>query len=415
MSEPQLPREVRRRLAIIQHAEEVTGNVAMTCRYYGISRQVYYRWLRRYQEQGIDGLRDLSRRPHHSPNATHVDVVGKILYLRQNYHFGPGKIAMYLKRYHDVEVSQSGVWRILKRLDLNRLPASQRYKRLDKRWKRYEKQLPGHQVQIDVKFVEPLKTAARPAVGRRTKYYQFTAIDDCTRLRVLRIYPRCDQKTAIQFVDYVLERLPFSVQIIQTDNGAEFQSAFHYHVLDKGVAHHYIKPRTPRLNGKVERSHRIDAEEFYALLDGLVIDDAKIFNNKLREWEDYYNYHRPHGGLGGQTPYERLRQKTQTPAVTDERQSHTPGGTGQTWYLNLLTRSIRRLFTAYAPLQQVRNLGVLCRRHISHRHGAPAPGARPRPTPHIPVLVAASTAGYVRFPRARHHDMPSRKSNLSSL
>ena len=162
MSEPQLPREVRRRLAIIQHAEEVTGNVAMTCRYYGISRQVYYRWLRRYREQGVDGLRDLSRRPHHSPNATHVDVVGKILYLRQNYHFGPGKIAMYLKRYHDVEVSQSGIWRILKRLDLNRLPASQRYKRLDKRWKRYEKQLPGHQVQIDVKFVEPLKTAVRP-------------------------------------------------------------------------------------------------------------------------------------------------------------------------------------------------------------------------------------------------------------
>jgi transposase len=217
MSEPQLPREVRRRLAIIQHAEEVTGNVAMTCRYYGISRQVYYRWLRRYREQGVDGLRDLSRRPHNSPNATHVDVVGKILYLRQNYHFGPGKIAMYLKRYHDVEVSQSGVWRILKRLDLNRLPASQRYKRLDKRWQRYEKQLPGHQVQIDVKFVEPLKTAARPAVGRRTKYYQFTAIDDCTRLRVLRIYPRCDQKTAIQFVDYVLERLPFPVQVIQTD------------------------------------------------------------------------------------------------------------------------------------------------------------------------------------------------------
>jgi transposase InsO family protein len=249
-------------------------------------------------------------------------VVGKILYLRQNYHFGPGKIAMYLKRYHDVEVSQSGVWRILKRLDLNRLPASQRYKRLDKRWTRYEKQLPGHQVQIDVKFVEPLKNAARPAVGRRTKYYQFTAIDDCTRLRVLRIYPRCDQKTAIQFVDYVLERLPFPVQIIQTDNGAEFQSAFHYHVLDKGVGHRYIKPRTPRLNGKVERSHRIDAEEFYALLDGVVVDDAKIFNNKLREWEDYYNYHRPHGGLGGQTPYERLRQKTQTPAVTDERQSH---------------------------------------------------------------------------------------------
>jgi transposase InsO family protein len=219
---------------------------------------------------------------------------------------------MYLTRYHDVDVSPSSIWRILKRLELNRLPASQRYKRLDKRWQRYEKQQPGHRIQIDVKFVEPLKTAVKPAVGRRTKYYQFTAIDDCTRLRVLRIYPRCDQKTAIQFADYVLQRMPFQVQLIQTDNGSEFQSAFHYHVLDKGVGHVYIKPRTPRLNGKVERSHRIDAEEFHALLDGVVIDDAQIFNQKLREWEDYYNYHRPHGGLGGQTPYERLRQKTQT-------------------------------------------------------------------------------------------------------
>jgi transposase InsO family protein len=218
---------------------------------------------------------------------------------------------MYLARYHDVAISHSGVWRILKRLGLNRLPTSQRYKRLDKRWRRYKKQLPGHRIQIDVKFIAPIK-----GVTPRRKYYQFTAIDDCTRLRVLRIYPRCDQKTAIQFVDYVpahfLARLPFPVQVIQTDNGAEFQSTFHYHILDKGVGHAYIKPRTPRLNGKVERSHRIDAEEFYRLLDGALIDDARVFNDKLQEWEDYYNYHRPHGALAGQTPYERLRQKTQS-------------------------------------------------------------------------------------------------------
>ncbi len=204
-----------------------------------------------------------------------------------------------------MSISKSGVWRILKRLDMSRLPTSQRYKRLDKRWKRHEKQLPGHQVQIDVKFIEPIK-----GVTPRKKYYQFTAIDDCTRLRVLRIYPRLNQKTAIQFVDYVLQQLPFPVQVIQTDNGSEFQSAFHYHVLDKGVGHVYIKPRTPRLNGKVERSHRIDTEEFYRMLDGVVIDDAHVFNNKLQEWEDYYNYDRPHGALAGQTPYERLRQRT---------------------------------------------------------------------------------------------------------
>ena len=248
MSEQELARRAKRRLAIIRHAEEVTGNVAMTCRYYGISRQTYYRWYRRFEERGIEGLKDRSTKPLTSPRATQSEVVGKILYLRQNYHFGPNKIRMYLKRYHDVEISSSGVWRILKRLNINRLPSSQRYKRLDKRWQRYEKQQPGHRVQIDVKFVAPLR-------GARKKYYQFTAIDDCTRLRVLRIYDRLNQKTAIQFVDYVLERLPFLVQVIQTDNGAEFQSSFHWHVLDKGIGHVYIKPRHPRLNGKVERSH----------------------------------------------------------------------------------------------------------------------------------------------------------------
>ena len=304
MTEQQLARMAKRRLAILRHAEEITGNVALTCRYYGISRQIFYTWKRRYDAHGLDGLRDRSSRPHVSPGTTRTEVVGKIIYLRQHYHFGPAKIAMYLARYHDISISQSGVWRILKRLDLNRLPASQRHKRHDKRWQRYEKPLPGHRVQIDVKFIAPL-------AGSRRKHYQFTAIDDCTRLRVLRIYPKLNQQTAIQFLDYVLERLPFRVEVIQTDNGGEFGSSFHWHVLDKGIGHDYIKPRTPRLNGKVERSHRIDAEEFYQLLDGVVIDDTKLFNDKLREWENFYNYHRPHGGLGGQTPYERLKQRTQ--------------------------------------------------------------------------------------------------------
>lgn len=302
MNNPPLDREAKRRLAIIQHVEEVTGNIAMTCRYFGISRQAHYIWYRRYLAEGVDGLRTRSRRPKTCPHATQVEVVGKVIHLRQNYPFGPRKIKMYLKRYHDVDISTCGAWRILKRLGMNRLPASQRYKRHDRRWKRYEKQLPGHRVQIDVKFLAPLP-------GTRKRFYQFTAIDDCTRLRVLRAYPACNQKTAIQFLDYVLSRLPVAVEVIQTDNGAEFPTAFHWHVLDKGIRHVYIKPHTPRLNGKVERSHRTDAEEFYRLLDGVVIDDAKVFNNKLQEWEDYYNYHRPHGGLDGQPPTNASNRK----------------------------------------------------------------------------------------------------------
>jgi transposase InsO family protein len=307
VTERELAKNAARRLAIIRHAEEVTGSVAKTCRYYGISRQIYYTWLHRYEEEGLDGLRDRSSRPLNSPNATRAEIVEKIIYLRKHYHFGPQKISMYLKRYHDIDISDSGVWRILKRPDMNRLPASQRYKRHKDRWKRYEKALPGHRIQIDVKFVTPISGP------KKKKYYQFTAIDDCTRLRILRIYDKCNQKTSIQFLDHVLSKLPFKVEIVQTDNGAEFQGAFHWHVLDKGVGHVYIRPATPRLNGKVERSHRIDNEEFYRLLEGVVIDDLELFNEKLQEWETFYNYDRPHGGLGGQTPYERLRQKTSTP------------------------------------------------------------------------------------------------------
>lgn len=302
MSEQEIIRLQKWRLGILLHVEEVTNNVAKTCRYYGIGRTAYYEWYKRYQEEGEEGLRDKSRRPHHSPLATPVEIVAKIIYLRQTYHFGPLRIKMYLKRYHDITVNRSTVWKTLKRLNMNLLPASKRYRKHKERWIRYEKPQPGHRLQVDVKFLERIKNTRR-------RYYQFTAIDDCTRLRVLRIYDRNNELTAIQFVDYVLSRLPFHAEVIQTDNGSEFQGQFHWHILDKGINHVYIKPRTPRLNGKVERSHRIDEEEFYRMLEGVVIDETNLFNEKLQEWENFYNFERPHSALNGQTPYERFREK----------------------------------------------------------------------------------------------------------
>jgi transposase InsO family protein/transposase-like protein len=308
VTERELERRAKHKLAVLKHVEEVSGSVSATCRYYGISRNCYYKWLKRYEEEGFEGLKDRSSAPHKSPKATQAEVVEKILGLRQRYHFGPGKISMYLQRYHQITISPSGVWRILHRAGVNRLPSSQRYKRRETRWKRYEKQRPGHQIQVDVKFIEPLGQK-----GRKKRYYQYTAIDDCTRLRVLRAYPRNDQPTAIAFIDHVLSKLPFAADHVQTDNGQEFGSSFHWHVVDKGIGHIRIKPRTPRLNGKVERSHRIDSEESYRLLDGKVIDDARLFESRLQEWEDYYNYDRPHGAFDGQTPYESLRQKAKDP------------------------------------------------------------------------------------------------------
>lgn len=79
MTEKKLARAAAHRLAITRHAQEVTGNVSMTCRYFGITRQAFYKWLRRYEEQGLEGLRDRSRRPHVIPRATKPEVVGKIV------------------------------------------------------------------------------------------------------------------------------------------------------------------------------------------------------------------------------------------------------------------------------------------------------------------------------------------------
>lgn len=120
---------------------------------------------------------------------------------------------------------------------------------------------------MDVKFLERIP-------GTKKRLYQFTAIDDCTRIRVLKIYDACNQTASVDFANEVIRRLPFRIQLIQTDNGSEFGSHFHWHLEKLDIRHVRIRPRTPRLNGKVERSHRIDNDELYRLLDkGGISDD----------------------------------------------------------------------------------------------------------------------------------------------
>ena len=161
--------------------------------------------------------------------------------------------------------------------------------------------LPGHQIQVDVKF---LKFDDKD--GRTVKRYQFTAIDDATRIRALKIYDRHNQSNAIDFINTVIARFPFRIREVRTDNGHEFQAKFHWHVEDQGIRHAYIKPASPQLNGKVERSHRTDEQEFYQLLT--YTDDTDL-GAKLSEWERFYNLSRPHGAFNGKAPYEVLRER----------------------------------------------------------------------------------------------------------
>src|SRR5215510_2167890 len=184
------------RLRMLQHAAD-EQNVARVCRRFGISRKSFYKWKRRHGEHGDAGLCDRPRTPGRSPRATAREVVSKILYLRQHYHFGAGRIAAYLGRFHQVAIAVSSVHRILTKHGMPRLPTNQRHRPHATRWQRYEKPQPGHRLQVDVKFLERIP-------GTRRRFYQFTAIDNCTRLRVLKVSDACNQRTAITFIDDVL-------------------------------------------------------------------------------------------------------------------------------------------------------------------------------------------------------------------
>ncbi len=200
-----------------------------------------------------------------------------------------------------MKISDAGVYRILRRNGLNRLP--RRVGRRAVHTHRYAKQVPGHHVQVDVTFL-----TLKGKDGRNIRRFQYTAIDDATRIRALKVYRRHTQQNAIHFIDSVVEKFPFRIHTIRTDRGHEFQALFHWHVADKGMRHAYIKPRAPQLNGKVERSHRTDKQEFYQLLT--YKGDVDL-GKKLAEWENFYNYHRPHGAFSGRTPYEALRERLQ--------------------------------------------------------------------------------------------------------
>lgn len=114
---------------------------------------------------------------------------------------------------------------------------------------------------MDVKFLTFIGKG-----GEKTRWFQYTAIDDATCVRALKVYERHTQANAINFVSHVIEKFPFRIKEIRTDNGHEFQAKFHWHLENKSIRHAYIKPSSSQFNRKVERSHRSDQQKFYQLL-----------------------------------------------------------------------------------------------------------------------------------------------------
>ena len=268
-----------------------------TCKDFEVASTTFYEWKKTFKQNGVAGLKRKKPIAFSHPRKVLADVVDKVLYIRRSYQLGPERIMWYLERYHGINISESSVYRILKRHKLNRLAKTAPRRAIYT--KRYAKSVPGHHVQVDVKFL-----TLKDEEERKIRRFQYTAIDDATRIRALKIYQCHTQKNAIDFIKYVVDKFPFRIHTIRTDRGHEFQALFHWYVEDQGMQHVYIKPRSPQLNGKVERSHRSDQEEFYQLLS--YKNDVDL-NKKLDAWEQFYNFNRPHGTFNGKTPYEALR------------------------------------------------------------------------------------------------------------
>ena len=257
---------------------------------YKTTRQNIYRWRKKY-DGTLLSLADRSHRPHSHPNQ-HTDDEIKLIkdMRRRNPH--AGLVVFWVKlRQRGYTRSISGLYRVLRRINGNpiKLPNPKYIP------KPYEQMTyPGQKCQIDVKFVPKSCLVGEAA---QESYYQYTFIDEYSRFRILKAFKEHSTFSSTQFLKYVVEKFPYAIECIQTDNGSEFTNAmnnskkvlptlFEKTLADLGIKHKRIRVYTPRHNGKVERSHRKDNEEFYACHKFFNFSD---FQNQLAVRQRQYN------------------------------------------------------------------------------------------------------------------------------
>jgi putative transposase len=303
---PKLSREAGQRLKYIKYYETHERNASLTCRHFGISRPTFYRWLHRYNPHDLRSLEDRVSQPKHRRQPTWTrQLVEAVRRLREQYpSWGKDKLVVLLRR-QGLKVSTSMVGRILKHLKQThqlieppRFAVSAKKRRLKRVYatrkpKEYQAQEPGDIVQVDTLDVRPL-----PGVIRK----QFTARDVVSRYDVLDIRSQATAKLASQFVEAVIGRMPFPIKAIQVDNGSEFMAEFEEVCQARGLKLFVLPPRSPKLNGHVERAQRTHTEEHWELSVGDT--DVESMRRELREWEEVYNTVRPHQALRYLTPLE---------------------------------------------------------------------------------------------------------------
>ena len=306
----ELSREATRRLRWFDYYYCHGRNARLTCRHFGISPQTFYRWKHRYDPDHPGSLEDRSRRPRHVRQPTWTtEIAEAVLKLREEYpRWGKDKLVILLHE-DGYQVSASMVGRMIRHLKQrgvlkepvpNHISArkGQRQRPYAVRKPReYVAREPGDIVQIDTLDVRPL-----PGVA----FKHFTARDVVSRWDIIEVYNRATAQTAASFLEVVERRLPFTVAAVQVDGGSEFEALFEEECQRRGIRLFVLPPRSPKLNGHVERAHRTHLEEFHEVTESSF--EIAQLRADLLEWERVYNTVRPHQALGYLTPLQFIQR-----------------------------------------------------------------------------------------------------------
>lgn len=277
------------------------------------TRSTVSKWVARYRRHGEAGLVDRSSRPHRSPSRLPQRTERRIVALRFTRQWGPHRIGYHL------HLQPSTVSKVLTRYRMPLLGQLDRTTGLPVRKPkpvRYERANPGDLVHVDVKKLGRIpdggghRTRGRQARRRNRSgvgyCYLHSAIDDNSRLVYSEILDDERKETASAFwrrARRYYRSHGITVKRVMTDNGSCYRSLLFAATLGPKTRHLFTRPYRPQTNGKIERFHRTLAAE-WAYADHYHSDDARAAT--YQAWIHHYNHHRPHTGISGLTPSERV-------------------------------------------------------------------------------------------------------------
>ena len=244
-----LSAEAKRRLKWFDWHREHGENVSLTCRHFGIARETFYRWKRRYQPAALSRLEDRSSRPKHCRQRQWTTAaVLSVQRMREEYiGWGKEKLRVLLSR-EGVKLSASTIGRILtylKRTMKLREPLRRSLRRR-RQWKRqYATRMPkGYAVRAPGDLVQMDTTEIKPEPGFVLK--QFTTVDVVSRWSVPTIASNATASLATRALDELIDRAPFPIRAIQVDGGSEFMADFEAACQQRGIRLFELPPRSPK-------------------------------------------------------------------------------------------------------------------------------------------------------------------------